>query len=52
MKWHVSLPKTRRNKVIAFLVVASFVAGAVTGMQRRKNRRQIPFAPSPSPAEP
>ena len=27
MKWHVSLPKTRRNKVIALLVVASFVAG-------------------------
>ena len=27
MKWHVSLPKTRRNKVIAFLVVASLVAG-------------------------
>ena len=27
MKWHVSPPKTRRNKVIALLVVASFVAG-------------------------
>ena len=27
MKWQVSLPKTRRNKVIALLVVASFVAG-------------------------
>jgi macrolide-specific efflux system membrane fusion protein len=27
MKWHVSLPKTRRNKVIALLVVASMVAG-------------------------
>jgi macrolide-specific efflux system membrane fusion protein len=27
MKWHVSLPKTRRNKVIAFLVVVSLVAG-------------------------
>ena len=27
MKWHVSLLKTRRNKVIALLVVASFVAG-------------------------
>src|SRR5215831_8289829 len=27
MKWHVSLPKTRRNKLIAFLVVASLVAG-------------------------
>jgi membrane fusion protein, macrolide-specific efflux system len=27
MKWHVSLPKTRRNKVIALLVVASLVAG-------------------------
>ena len=27
MKWHVSLPKTRRNKVIALVVVASFVAG-------------------------
>ena len=27
MKWHVSLPKTRRNKVIALLVVVSLVAG-------------------------
>src|SRR5215510_6452886 len=27
MKSHVSLPKTRRNKVIAFLVVVSLVAG-------------------------
>src|SRR5262244_416288 len=27
MKWHVSLPKTRRNKLIAFLVLASLVAG-------------------------
>src|SRR5438132_1113452 len=27
MKWQVSLPKTQRNKVIALLVVASFVAG-------------------------
>src|SRR5262252_8879949 len=27
MKWHVSLPKARRNKVIAFLVVTSLIAG-------------------------
>ena len=27
MKWHVSLPKTRRNKVIGLLAVAGLVAG-------------------------
>ena len=50
MKWNLSLPKTRRNKVIALLVVASFVAGGWYWYARgAKTAKRLPSSDSRHP---